>query len=221
MFYDESWLLTRMLILIPLILSLSVHEWAHAWTARMLGDRTAEAEGRLTLNPLSHIDPIGTVLLPLLGVPIGWAKPVPINPAFFRRGVTMRVGIVLTALAGPVSNICIAIVCVILEALLGRRGWWIGRGTLTDPNLVEMLIPMNVALAVFNMLPIPPLDGSRILDGLMPDSFRPVWEAVGRLGPWLILALIVLPALAGIALLTWPMGVIDALREALSRLIGN
>src|SRR5258708_37531060 len=117
---DETWLTARMLFLIPLILSLSVHEWAHAWTAWMLGDRTAESEGRLTVNPLAHIDPVGTLLLPLLGVPFGWAKPVPINPAFFDHSVTMRTGVLLTALAGPVSNAAIALVCVLLQGLLFR-----------------------------------------------------------------------------------------------------
>jgi Zn-dependent protease len=99
--FSEAALLARATLFIPLLLSLAVHEWAHAWTARQLGDDTAERAGRLTLNPLAHVDPIGTLLLPLLGIPFGWAKPVPIEPLRFRRDVRLRAGVALTAAAGP------------------------------------------------------------------------------------------------------------------------
>src|SRR5271157_1843260 len=107
MLFDEQTILARLTFLVPLILSLSVHEWAHAWAAWRLGDDTARLLGRMTLNPLAHIDPLGTVLLPLLGVPFGWAKPVPVNPLRF-RGVSMSIGMLLTAAAGPISNIVLA-----------------------------------------------------------------------------------------------------------------
>src|SRR5574340_1315088 len=90
-----------LMMLIPLVLSLSVHEFAHAWSAWKLGDDTADRMGRLTLNPIAHVDPIGTLLLPLLGVPFGWARPVPVNPARFRRNVNMNTGMAMTAAAGP------------------------------------------------------------------------------------------------------------------------
>src|SRR5512142_2218234 len=102
-----------MKILIPLLLSLTVHEFAHAWSAARLGDDTGARAGRLTLNPLAHIDPIGTILLPLLGIPFGWARPVPVDPSRFRRTVKMRTGVMLTAAAGPLSNVILAVVCTV------------------------------------------------------------------------------------------------------------
>jgi Zn-dependent protease len=219
MILDETWLATRMMILIPLILSLSVHEWAHAWTAWMLGDRTAESQGRLTLNPLVHIDPIGTVLLPLLGVPFGWAKPVPINPAFFSHSVTMRTGVMLTALAGPVSNLCIAVICAILKGLfVGPHEVPYGEGSMLA-TLFEMLITMNIALAVFNMLPIPPLDGSRIVDGLLPERLRAGWDGIARVAP--ILLLLVLVGLAASGLLSAIMDFFRSLLNAVTRLVSG
>jgi Zn-dependent protease len=209
--FDENWLAMRMMFLIPLILSLSVHEWAHAWMAFQLGDRTAESQGRLTLNPLSHIDPIGTVLLPLLGVPFGWAKPVPINPAFFNHSVSMRTGVMLTALAGPVSNVCIAILSAILKGLVSRTGSVSVDQSLTLATLLDMLITMNIALAVFNMLPIPPLDGSRIVDGLLPDRLRSSWDGIARVAPLLLLVALVGLAASGVLSAT-----IDFFRSMLS-----
>src|SRR5687768_7374424 len=117
---DANWLSTRVMILIPLLLSLTVHEWAHAYSAYRLGDDTAEREGRLTLNPIAHIDPLGTLLLPLLGIPFGWARPVPVNPTRFRRDVSMRSGMMLTAAAGPASNVVIAVLASIVYGLLLR-----------------------------------------------------------------------------------------------------
>src|SRR5688572_26569558 len=96
------------MMLIPLVLSLTVHEWAHAMSAYRLGDDTAAREGRLTLNPIVHIDPLGTLLLPLMGVPFGWAKPVPVVPTRFRRDVNMSTGMMITAAAGPFSNLVLA-----------------------------------------------------------------------------------------------------------------
>jgi Zn-dependent protease len=98
-------LLDRAIGFIPVLLSLTVHEWAHAWTALRLGDDTAKMLGRVSLNPLDHIDPVGTLLLPLAGVPFGWAKPVPINPLRFRANISMPLGVLLSAAAGPISNL--------------------------------------------------------------------------------------------------------------------
>ncbi len=219
MLFDENWLAMRMMILIPLILSLSVHEWAHAWTACMLGDRTAESQGRLTLNPLAHIDPIGTVLLPLLGVPFGWAKPVPINPAYFNHSVTMRTGVMLTALAGPVSNLCIAVICAILQGLLiGTGEVPYGQGPMLA-TLFGWLISMNIALAVFNMLPIPPLDGSRIVDGLLPDRLRSGWDGIARIAP--IVLMVVFVVLAGSGLLNAPIEFFGSMLNALTRIVAG
>jgi Zn-dependent protease len=185
----------------------------------MLGDRTAESQGRLTLNPLAHIDPIGTVLLPLLGVPFGWARPVPINPAYFNHSVTMRTGVMLTAFAGPVSNLCIAVLCAILQGLLiGPGEVQYGHGTMLA-TLFGLLISMNIALAVFNMLPIPPLDGSRIIDGLLPERLRSGWDGIARFAP--ILLMIVLVGLAASGLLTAAIDFFRSLLNALTRLVAG
>src|SRR5512145_2668698 len=114
---SSNQLLATIVAYIPVQLSLSVHEWAHARVAFALGDDTAAREGRLTLNPIVHMDLLGT-LIPLMGVPFGWAKPVPVNPARFRRTVPMRTGMMLTAAAGPLSNVALAILCFAVLALL-------------------------------------------------------------------------------------------------------
>lgn len=181
-------LIKNAMFLVPMILSLSVHEWAHAFSAFRLGDDTALREGRLTLNPISHIDPLGTLLLPLLGIPFGWAKPVPVNPARFRRGVSMGTGMAITAFAGPLSNFVLAIVCAfglgILLRIEGREA--------ADGGVFLLLVyglQLNVALGLFNLLPVYPLDGSRIIERFIPFSFREQWETIKRLSPFLMLAL--------------------------------
>ena len=207
---NDDWLRTRMLFLIPLLLSLSVHEWAHAWSAWKLGDDTAARQGRLSLNPMVHIDPIGTVLLPMLGVPFGWAKPVPINPGRFVRTVSVRTGVLLTAAAGPVSNLCLAFGCLCIQAVL------ISVEIEVAPALSSLLhttIFLNVILAVCNALPIPPLDGGRIADALMPDSLRPMWDGFSRLGPLALIGVIVLPTVFGISLVGWAFDVTQVVQR--------
>jgi Zn-dependent protease len=184
-------LLAGVKILIPLVLSLSIHEFAHAWVAWRLGDDTAQRAGRLTLNPLSHIDPIGTVLLPLLGIPFGWAKPVPINPARFRRTVRMSTGTMLTAAAGPLSNVVVAVVCTIGYGLAIRYAPDVALRGSGSRELLLIMIQLNVALAVFNMIPVPPLDGSRVVEGLMPLRLRAAWEGFTRFAPFLLLAVFI------------------------------
>ena len=193
------------LLLVPMILSLSVHEWAHAWVAHRLGDDTAARQGRLTLNPAPHIDPIGTLLIPVVGALtpggfslIGWAKPVPVSPHRFRRGITMHKGMILTALAGPLSNVIIALVVGLLAVLImgdviaiiqrslpigpAQAFFMLGNTDFLSQNsaalatvgfgsklqvvsavLLSRMFLLNIGLAVFNMLPLPPLDGSRLL----------------------------------------------------------
>jgi Zn-dependent protease len=151
---------------VVLLFSLSVHESAHALAALKMGDDTAHREGRITLNPLAHIDPVGTVLFPLMqmitGLPfLGWAKPTPYNPANFRRDVTLRRGHIVVAAAGPVSNLLLALLFTALLWLLVRTT------TLADSHhpfftIVVVGIEMNVVLALFNLVPIPPLDGSKV-----------------------------------------------------------
>ncbi len=219
--FDANWLAARMMTLIPLWLSLSVHEWAHAWTARRLGDDTAERLGRLTLNPLAHVDPVGTLLLPLLGVPFGWAKPVPVQPHRFHPGVTMRTGMMLTAVAGPIANLCLAGICIVLLAVVVRfRPDALGHGQAAG-LLLQTMVFLNVVLAVFNALPIPPLDGSRVADALVPEAVRPAWDALCQLGPFTLAAVIVLPTLMGINLFRWPLEATVFLLQNIVRFLGG
>jgi Zn-dependent protease len=190
--FDPQAMMMRVMLLIPLVLSLTVHEFAHAWSAWRLGDDTAAMQGRLTLNPLPHIDPIGTLLLPLLGVPFGWAKPVPVNPARFRRDVNMNTGMMITALAGPASNLFLAIACAVSYGLTLR---WAPEALETNRGLRDfpiIVMGMNVGLAIFNMLPIPPLDGSRVVEKFLPYRMRGFWEQVVQFSPFLLIAVIVL-----------------------------
>jgi Zn-dependent protease len=179
--------------LIPLLLSLTVHEYAHAWTASRLGDDTAERMGRFTLNPIAHIDPLGTIILPLVlafsgsGFMFGWAKPVPVNPARFRRDVHMGRGMAWTAAAGPLSNVGLAVVAAVIAGLLLRYAPETLQPGSGVRELVGSLLGTNVVLALFNLIPVPPLDGSRIVDGYMPLRYRPAWERITALSPFLLL----------------------------------
>jgi Zn-dependent protease len=187
----------RLQSLIVLLLSLTVHEFFHAWTAWRLGDDTAARMGRLTLNPIAHMDPIGTLLLPLLGVPFGWAKPVPVNPANFRRGVRMSTGDILVSVAGPLSNLGLALLAAVVKGLLIRFGpQAIPVGGVADV-LLDSLVLMNIGLAVFNILPFPPLDGSHVVGSLVPARWRDGWNAFLRVGPVLLMLLLVFPSVGG------------------------
>jgi Zn-dependent protease len=199
---NEGFLLDALMRLIPLVLSLSVHEWAHAWSAHRLGDDTAQRQGRLTLNPISHIDPIGTILMPLLSpIPFGWARPVPFNAVNFTRKIRMRVGVMIVAAAGPLSNLVLAILCVMLEGLC-RRFDIGGDGLLV---LLGYGLQLNVALAVFNMLPIRPLDGGQVAEGLMPERLRPSWERIAVYGPLVLIGVFVVDFYYGLGILSWPV----------------
>jgi Zn-dependent protease len=183
-------LLQRVMLLIPLMLSLTVHEWAHAWSAHKLGDDTAQRMGRLSLNPFVHVDLLGTIILPLLGIPFGWAKPVPINPTRFRRSIRMTTGMMITAAAGPISNFVLAILATVAIAILGRTAPQLVMDGTPGLHLLLEFIFINVALGLFNLIPVPPLDGSRIVEGLLPLRLRPAWEGFARYGPFALLAVI-------------------------------
>lgn len=172
--------------LVVLIFSVMIHEVSHGIVALSLGDDTAKNAGRLTLNPLKHIDPIGSVLLPLVlaisGLPIiGWAKPVPYNP--YKLYKDPRYGPLKVALAGPISNISIAIVFAVAVRLLGSFL------STTAIALLGMVVFLNIVLAVFNILPIPPLDGSKLISLISP-RFSRMMENMGLWGLILVLAFI-------------------------------
>lgn len=171
-------------LFIVLIVSLSVHEAAHAWTADRLGDPTARLLGRLTLNPLAHIDWIGTVLFPLValfsGFPLlGWAKPVPVNWANLR---SPRRDFAIVAAAGPISNLLLAVAgAVVVNLLLDLRNIPSDDVARLVFMLLLQFVFLNVLLAVFNLLPVPPLDGGNILAGLVPES---VARLIDAMRPW-------------------------------------
>jgi Zn-dependent protease len=172
------------LLFIVLVSSLCIHEWAHAWVAWKLGDDTAHSEGRVTLNPAAHIDILGTIILPLLcifvlpgGFFLGWAKPVPVNHTRFRNP---RFDDFLTTFAGPFSNLLLAVLAAVVGGLAMRA----------DPKfgeLVGKMISVNIWLMVFNLLPVPPLDGGRILRVVIGMS----WETFAQISRYSLLILVV------------------------------
>jgi Zn-dependent protease len=179
---------------VVLLFSLSFHESAHAWMASRLGDDTARSLGRVSLNPIVHIDPIGTLIFPLLqiftGVPLlGWAKPTPYNPANFRRDVSQRKGHMLVAAAGPVSNLILAVVFTAVLFVLVRAGLVTSLGQPLG-MMMKLGILLNVILAFFNFVPIPPLDGSKVASFGLPGSIGERYDRV--VGPYGFMILVLL-----------------------------
>lgn len=208
--FAQRLLFNEVTILIPLILAIAVHEYAHVAMARWLGDRTGEAEGRLTLNPLAHIDPIWTIAVPayfvflqtaagnLFAVPFfGAGKPAPYSPVqltrkFFGKRISMRTGSLLVALAGPMSNVLLFLVSAAIMVALVRVGGF----ALDDPKSPAVLVfrfaLLNTGLALFNMIPVPPLDGSKVLAGLLPRAMAEKYEDVAQKLSWVLLILLFL-----------------------------
>ncbi len=181
-------LLARLLVV---ILGIPIHEWAHGWVAHLLGDTTPERMGRLSLNPMVHLDPVGTLLILLTGY--GWGKPARVNPYQMTKVSNPRTGMALSALAGPLSNFVQA---VGLAALLrvGLPDLLPAGMAAKVAEIMILAIIVNIGLIAFNMLPIPPLDGSKVLAGVAPPSVADFLESLEPIAPYLlIVVLFVLP----------------------------
>ena len=178
-------LTSNLLFRIPaLLLAITFHEFAHGFIAYKLGDSTAKSQGRLTLNPLVHLDPLGALALLLVG--FGWAKPVPVNPMYF-KGDRHR-GMFLVGLAGPIMNFLLAFFIMLVLSVY--------RPLFSVPYLADILYTAfmyNIFLGVFNLLPVPPLDGSRVLSYLLPANARYTYNSLEQYGPLLLMLLIFLP----------------------------
>ena len=187
--------------MVVLLLAISAHEAAHAWMSYKFGDDTARLLGRITLNPMAHTDPIGTLLIPIVGfvfgamsgggrLPlIGWGKPTPVNPLRWRN---KDVANVMVSIAGILANLTIALIAFVLIKVLFRGGLIRSvPASLIEPVglFLEFMLTMNVSLAVFNLLPFPPLDGSKILDTFLPDSLRPALAVLEQYGFLILMVL--------------------------------
>ncbi|MGG1575500.1 site-2 protease family protein [Fictibacillus sp. NRS-1165] len=178
-------------VIISLVIAFTVHEFAHAYMAYLCGDSTAKDQGRMTLSPVAHLDPIGTILLLIAG--FGWARPVPVDRRNFKRPHLYGI---LVSIAGPLSNILIALIGVILFYVLFSTGIVDNvpeKGVDFIDKLINMVVYLNVLLFVFNLLPIPPLDGYRILEDLAPDRIRAKMIQYAHIGVIVFLILIITP----------------------------
>lgn len=211
--------------LIPLIVAIVLHEISHGWVANAFGDPTAKRLGRLSPNPIRHVDPIGTIALPLFlalaSAPVfGWAKPVPVVAERMRNP---RLHMVLVALAGPGMNLLLALLAAIGLALIAPIGPDASPAMVfLGANLQNFLL-INLFLAVFNLLPVPPFDGGHVVEGLLPRRLVPAWKRIGRFGfPLLVLLLVVLPMLSPKAnIVSWlVVPPVRALTALLARLVG-
>jgi Zn-dependent protease len=211
-----------LLFLIALILSVSVHEFGHAWMATKLGDDLPRRQGRLTLSPLAHIDPIGTIVFPLIiaftGAPLlGWGRPVETQPRNYTRRFTMRGGHALVSVAGPAMNLVLAIIVSVLLVVLSKVG--ILRWELAILILTKLVV-LNLYLMFFNLLPLPPLDGGTVLGWAMPPSGQPLMDFLERWGGLILLGLVLMPGALG-TLMAPARFLIDGWLRAVVALMGS
>lgn len=177
--------------LIPaLVLAISFHEWAHAMAAHKLGDDTAKQAGRLTLNPLAHLDLLGTIMLFL--VHFGWGKPVPVNPRNFRRPVWDNI---VVAFCGPLSNLVLALISLLLLKHLPSLPLWLG-------TFLTVFYDLNIFLMIFNLLPIPPLDGGHVLEIFASNGRSPLLSGIYRYGPVILVSILLVESVFNVPLLS-------------------
>jgi Zn-dependent protease len=185
--------------IVPFFMAVIFHEVAHGWVANQWGDSTAKDQGRLTFNPMPHLDVVGTVILPVLmmstgsGLLFGWAKPVPIDPSRFRK---FRPGLFWVSAAGPLMNFLLATVSAFGFALMNR--FLPESFSLSEPlvGMAYISVSLNFSLGIFNLLPIPPLDGSKIIESFLSYTALRKYEALAQYGFWILLALLMTGALS-------------------------
>ena len=195
---DPATLIARLIVL---VITFTIHEFAHAWTATQLGDETPRMNGRLTLNPLAHLDPMGSLLLLVVG--FGWAKPVPINP--YALGRRTPAGVMWVSLAGPFSNLLMAILAAV-PIRMGLISPYYGLAATraifpTIPQIFDEFIIINLLLCLFNLIPLAPLDGEKILDYFLPPSLAKVFEDIRPYGPIILIAVVMLGPMFGVDIL--------------------
>ena len=179
---------------VALVVGITVHEFSHAWAAARLGDRTAQRQGRLTLNPMAHLDPVGTLLIFIAG--FGWGKPTPVTPSNIRIGE--KAGMAVVALAGPISNIIVAT----LAAMPFRLGTLSLPSSGIDAQMLQALVLWNVVLAVFNLLPIAPLDGFKVALGVLPRALAVPFARTERFGMIILLMVVLMDAVLNVGILS-------------------
>jgi Zn-dependent protease len=220
------WTLIGLLVLIT---SVAIHEFGHAFMADRLGDDTPRRQGRVTLNPIAHIDPIGTLVLPILGAAFGggfgWGKPVQWQPHRIRRSIRMATATILVSFAGPLMNLVLATVLTIARVVLIWQGaispaYFHGVQTAVSPDaILQFAIFTNFILFFFNLIPMPPLDGGHIATSFMPYRHRDKWNEIAKYGPFVILAIMLIPNLAQI-FVTPARWCADHLYTALASIVG-
>lgn len=195
--------------MVALIFSLTVHEFGHAWTSSYFGDDTARLLGRVSLSPVTHVDPVGTLLFPAIafatGAPLlGWARPVPVNPVRWRGN--WRVANFWVSSAGVILNLAIAVsAAIVLRVMMATGAYMRGDEPTGLVLFLLVLFTLNIVLFVFNLLPIPPLDGGRILSSILPDEFQPALNAIAQYGFVILFAAMFMGVFSGIFRVVMPI----------------
>ena len=186
---DDPWGFVKIFLAtsLALVIAISIHEMCHAIAATSLGDDTAKRQGRLTLNPLAHLDPIGTILLFLVG--FGWGKPVPVNPLNLKFGE--RRGMAIVGMAGPLSNLVLAAIFAIAIRLINGEA----------AEVLLQIFFINIILAVFNLIPIPPLDGFRVAIGILPQQLSFSFSKMELYGPMVLIGVLAVDSITGLGFL--------------------